>query len=57
MYRGMKYQDFLQESLATQNLKSPVFSSPPQLYQPSELKLPGNLQEVPPDLQDIQPPP
>ena len=31
-----------------------IFSSPPQQDQPSELNLPGNLQEVPQDLQDIQ---
>ena len=55
IYRKMKHKDTLQASLAIQNLKSPFFNSPLYKYQPSELSLPVNLQEVPPDLQDIQP--
>ena len=44
MYRELKNQETLQASLAIQNLKSLIFSLPPQIYQPPELNLPGNLQ-------------
>ena len=55
MYMNLKHKETLQALLATQNLKSPFFNSPPQKYQPVELNLPENLQELPTDLQYIQP--
>ena len=53
IYRYLKHKETLQESLVIQNPKSPpksCFSLPPQPYKLLELKLPDNLQEVPPDL-------
>ena len=55
MYRYLKLKHNLKKTLSIQNLKSHFFSSPPHPYQPSELNLPGNLQELLPELQDIQP--
>ena len=57
MYKDMKHQDNLLVSLAIQNPKSPKYIPPSQPYQPSETSLPVNLQEVSPDLPDIQPHP
>ena len=54
IYRDMKHQETLQASLKTKNLKAPECSSPPHPYQPSELNLPRNLQEVPPNLRYIK---
>ena len=47
IYRNMKHKYSLQVSLAIKKHKPPCFSSPPHPDQPSELNLPGNLQEVP----------
>ena len=55
MPRDLKHQDTLQASLEIQNLNSLECSSPPHQYQPSELNLPGSIQEVPSDLKYIQP--
>ena len=55
MCRDLKHKDILQVYLAIQNMKLPFFLSSPQKYQPPELNLPGNLQEVPTDIQEIQP--
>ena len=49
----LKHKETLQASLAIQNLKWACFSSTPYPYQASELNIPGNLQEVLTDLQDI----
>ena len=54
MYRDLKYQDTLQVSYIIQNLKTTESSSRPYPDQPSEQNIPGNLQEVPPNLQDVQ---
>ena len=54
MYRYLKQQETLQSSLEIQNLKSSKCSSSPHPYQTSEQKIPGKLQEVPPNLQYIQ---
>ena len=48
IYMDLKHQETLQASISIQNLKSPVFSSPSHPYQPSEINLPVNLQEVHP---------
>ena len=57
MYRELKHQDILQSLLEIQKLKFPVSFSSPLIYQPTEPRLPVKLQEVPSDLQDIQPRP
>ena len=41
--------------LEIQKLKFPVSFSSPLIYQPTEPRLPVKLQELPSDLQDIQP--
>ena len=55
IYRDLKHQDILQASLAIQNLKSPASFSSPQIYQPTEPSLTVKLQELPLELQYIQP--
>ena len=53
MYRDLKHKDTLQESLAIQNLRLPFYSTTPQQDKLPELNLPGNLQQVLPDLQSV----
>ena len=55
IYRDLKHQENLQSPLTIQNLKSPASFLPPQLYKQTEPSLPVKMQEVPPNLQDIQP--
>ena len=55
MYRSLKQQENPQASLGIKDLRSTKSISPPQPYQPSKPILPGKVQEVSPDLFDIQP--
>ena len=52
IYREMKHHETLQESIEIQNLKSSEYFSPFQLYQPTELRLPVEIQVFPTELQD-----
>ena len=57
IYSDLKNKETLKESLKIQNLKSHTYFLPPCIYQPIQPRLPVKLQEVPSNLQDIQPQP